>query len=155
MADSIREQVIKNLVAAIKTVKTANGYINNIPDANVERGKTTPVDYSQVPAVFLFESDEEIIDREYGSSVRAEHELMVDLEIWQKNENDLLPEAINQIEAEVIKAIMADQTLGGLAITVEKKGSTAFFIEGEKVLGGRIMTIGIRYICREIDPFSQ
>lgn len=156
MADSIRELILQNLESAIKNVKTTNGYNNNIPDENVKRGKVVPVDIREgIPGVFIYVDDDPVVNRELGINIKTHRELKVLLEVWQTSAEVDLPAKINEIEAEVIKAVMVDRKRGGYAIDTALENSEAFYLEGEKRVGGMIITVVISYYHKEANPFER
>ena len=152
MATSIREYIMDDLIADIKTVKKVNGYDNDISDGRVFRASAS-VDTNAFPSVYVFEGDESIVEREYsGSNTHVVKDMEVLVEVWDSSYDDLAG-LINSIEADVIKAILADSTRGGYAIVTEQTGSTPFFVESENI-GGRIISFNIRYEHKEIDPYT-
>jgi len=152
MTSSIREHIIDNLITAIKTVKKSAGYDNDISDGRVFRAAAS-VDTNAFPSVYVFEGDELIVEREHaGSATRIFKDMDVLVEVWVSDYDDLSV-TINSIEADVIKAIMADTTRGGYAVTTEQTGSTPFFLDGSNI-GGRIISFNIRYGHRESDPYT-
>jgi hypothetical protein len=156
MADSVREQIVQNLTDAIRQVKTANGYQNNIADENIKRGKTTPVDVlNEVPGVFIYQDSDPVAEREYGAVPQVYRDLGLLLEIWQTATEVQLDTKINELEGEIILAIMQDPTRGGKALYTEVEGSETFYLEGEKRIGGSIVTITIRYGHAAGNPFES
>ncbi len=152
MATSIREYIMDNLIASIRNVKKANGYDNDVSDERVFRASPS-VDTNAFPSVYVFEGDEMIVEREmFGSNTKVIKDMEVLVEVWDSSYDDIA-ERINSLEADTIKAIMADSTRGGYASYTEQTGSTPFFIDNNNI-GGRIIAFTIRYEHKELDPYS-
>lgn len=151
--DSIKELIIKDIVAAIKNVKKANGYVNSIPDNLVERGKTE-VDTNEMPLVLVYEGEEVVVENEYGASLSVIQDLPVVVELWYADYENL-SESINSYEADIIKAVMVDNDRGGYAMCTTRAGSVPFFYQDEKPMGGRDIMFTVRYESLENDPYSQ
>lgn len=151
MADSIKELIMKDMVAAVCKVKEMSGYSTTIEDSAVERNKTTPINTNVFPAAFIYEGPETIVEREQlGDSSRVVLELSVSVEAWCYDAENL-SERINGLEADIIKAVMEDHTRDGNAICTQVNGSDPFLVEGRD-MGGRIVNFLITYECRENDP---
>ena len=151
--DSIKELIIKNIVAAIQNVQKSNGYQNNIPYNLIERGKTE-VDTNEMPLVLVYEGEEVVVENEFGTSLRVIQDLPVIVELWYAD-IDNLSESINSYEADIIKAVMADNDRGGYAMYTVRSGSVPFFYQDEKPMGGRDIMFTVRYESLENDPYSQ
>ena len=78
-----------------------------------------------------------------ASSGASEHLLVTQINLAQ---------AINSLEADIVKAIMADTTRGGYAETTEVVGSSPFFWEDSSI-GGRIIIFSVIYEVKESDPY--
>lgn len=151
MATSIRELIIQNLQTAIKQVKRKNDYENDIESALVYRA-TNAVNTTMFPSVYIFEGDERVEEREVGSDPFVIKEMDVTVEFWMK-EFENLATKVNSLEADITKAIMEDCTRGGYAMGQDVDSSIPFFQEEQNV-GGRILTFSIRYVVKEIDPYT-
>ena len=153
MTDSIREQIIQNFQTSLRNVRKINGYQFDLDYSSVKRGDTLSVDTDVLPAIYIFEGDERIIDREHAGRDSLILELDVNIEIWCSDADNLSRTAKN-LEADIVKAVMADYTRGGLAMYTERLGTTPFFIEGSAV-GGRIASFFVRYEALEHDPYNS
>jgi hypothetical protein len=152
MSDSIREQIIQNFQTAVRTVRKGSGYQFDIDYSSVQRGNTLSVNLDVLPAIYIFEGDERTIEREHCGTDTLVLELDVNIEIWC-SDADNLSQVANNLEADVIKAIMADFTRGGLAMYTERMGTTPFFLENSHI-GGRIVSFIVRYEAKENDPYN-
>lgn len=152
MSTSIREYIMLNVVACVKNVKGHNGYDNDIDDERVYRSSAS-VDTDLFPTVYVFEGDETVIEREIqGTATSVIKDMDVLVEVWQSS-FDNLAQKINSLEADIIKAVMADSDRGGYAMLTEQTGSTPFFY-GDENTGGRIISFNIRYEHKETDPYT-
>jgi hypothetical protein len=153
MSDSLREQIIQNFQTAIRNVRKGSGYQFDIDYSSVQRGNTLTVNLDVLPAIYVFEGDERTIEREHeiGEDLLM-LELDVNIEIWC-SDADNLSQVANNLEADVIKAIMTDHTRGGIAMYTERTGTTPFFLENSHI-GGRIVSFTVRYEAKENDPYN-
>lgn len=154
MADSIKEKIMKNMVEAVLLVQELAGYSATIEESAVERNKTTPIKQDVFPAAFVYEGAENVVEREHaGAYTKTVIELMVSVELWCCSV-DNLSTAINELEADVIKAVMKDSTRDGNAHCTEFHSSEPFLVEGRD-MGGRIVNFLITYERRENDPREE
>jgi len=154
-AQTKRDKIVEDIVTAIKAVKTTNGYHNTIADTNIERARTKPMNPAAMPAVVVWEEDEETVDREYGAVQKIITDLTVTVELWTVYAGAALATEINELEGDITKAVMADPRRNGNALYTEKAGSEPFFVPTQTTaMGGREITFVVRYIQQEGDPFA-
>ncbi len=154
MAYSIKEKIMQDMVEAVLKVREVSGYTATIEESAIERNKTTPIKQDVFPAAFIYEGAENVVEREHaGVYTKTIIELMVSVELWCCSV-DNLPTAINELEADVITAVMKDSTRGGYAHCTEFNSSEPFLVEGRD-MGGRIVNFLITYERRENDPREE
>ena len=153
MSDSVKEQIMKQIVSTIKTITKKAGYQFDIEDDAVIRGGSAE-DVDLYPSVYLYTGDEAVADREQSSSPTLHQDLIVNLEMWA-SDADELDTVVNNLEADIIKALFVDTTRNGLAQMTEVLSSTATFYGDGQNSGARILTINVRYLVRERNPYSQ
>lgn len=159
MALPIIEQIIADLVTAIESVTTGNGYAITVaavhqPATIADINRTPPVDYT----VQLIQ-DDPIPNPEYGYSsnpprVGWDQPLQLDL-IFRPSDTAATPlqKQLNIFEAELIKAIMADPQRAGLAIDTTVSPST-WWANTDDGTAGKTLTLTISYRHKENDPTS-
>ena len=153
MATSIREYIIQNLQTAIRTVRKSNSYDNDIDSSSVYRAVASG-DVTKFPSVYIYEADESIYGREInGSNTQVIKDMEVLIVVFISDYGALATE-INSIEADVVKAVMVDSTRGGYAEYTEQVGSAPFLLDGISI-GGRTISVNVRYAHKEIDPYTQ
>ncbi len=149
MAESIREQIVQDLVTAIAGVRKTSGYELDVQ--TVDRARRTKYQQHELPAVNLWELREK---KESGPSGLVTCHLSLLLEITVL---DLRYQAAlsNQAMAAVTKAVLAERTRGGLAVdTVEGENET-FTGETNDPTGGVRVGVEIEYRHKEDDPYTQ
>lgn len=149
MADSIREQIVLGLVAAIRGVTAAAGY--EVEIRTVDRVRRTGYQGHEYPAVNVMEGPEL---KQAGPASLTSCFLTVSLEIsvWEQTN---LASAANKAMAAVMKAVLADRTLGGLAIDLDETGNKMFLDETDptRPIGGFRVELSIEYRHAENDPY--
>lgn len=142
MADSIREQVLSNLVDAIR---------NETAVRTVERTRRKEYHAHELPAVSIFEGPER---KEPGPSGKTTCTLpvIIDITLWDASR---FAETANHVFASIVRSALLDRNRGGLAVdTIEK--DNAMFIDEEnpqRPIGGFRVGFEIVYRHAEDDPF--
>jgi len=116
MADSIAEQILKNIVTVLKVISIANGYKNDI--ANVCRFKVTAEAFADVPVLLVKTLDEEgeagpapnLVTRFLRVAIIIIHR---DVPAQGAKSTD---EVVNSLVEDVHKAMMIDHTRTKLAV---------------------------------------
>jgi hypothetical protein len=153
MSTSIRELIIQNIQTSVRNVRKSNGYDNDLPSGSVHRALAS-INNMVFPCVMIFEGDEKIVEREYsGTNTKVVKDFDITIEILTTDWENLST-TVNSLEADVLKAIMADTTRNSYALTTEEQGSNPFFQEGTDI-GGRALSIKVRYLHKETDPYTQ
>lgn len=155
MNNSIREQIVQNIQSAIRNVKKKDDYQFDIDHGQVKRNFNTLInDMNIFPCVYLFEGSEEEIGRQSsGSTQLVQYSFDVSAVICI-TEGDELSRYINNLEADVRKAVMVDSGRNDLAHYTESIGSEPFALEGTEI-GGRTVFFKIVYEVNEANPYSQ
>lgn len=121
--DSIQEQIVKQVVAALSQITVANGAQNTV--ASVQRLNQEGVDLASVPTILVKEGETTV---EFGNSVppmiRRRMELFL-VAVTRQDETttslDLRSggELLNSLMADMDMAVQSNRTWGGLAITTD------------------------------------
>jgi len=144
MATSIREYILENIQSALETINTSNGY--NITVRRVERARITPFQQNLLPAIFLYEETDELMQEK---SYCNDRKMIISCECWLKTHHNL-SEEVNKLYADVQVALMTDRTRGSHAI--DTKHTRAQFFIAEENLGGVEVTFEILYRQLPSDP---
>lgn len=124
---SIRERILTLVKAKLETITTGNGYNTTIN--TVERTRTTPVNKSEMPCIFIYEEGEEV--QAIGGTVNLglyDIQLSVTLECWIKDNSTEKGTQLNSLLEDVIKAMQENYnwTDGGgtcLAVDTQYQGN--------------------------------
>jgi len=111
MADHKREQIL----AAVTTTLTGLGTTG----ANVTRGRVFTVDESELPHLVITQGPDEIVNPDgddEATNIYLLSALTLMVEIINDASSGVLETTINQICKEIVAALIADPTQGGLAI---------------------------------------
>lgn len=106
MADSIREQIMKRVVAVLQTITTGNGYDNTIQ--SVQRFKQGGNVYVTVPLIVIHEGEDRAKD---GPEPLTDHHLDVALEVVTRHNEAVdtthsSEELGNSLKKDLITALM-------------------------------------------------
>jgi len=118
---SIRERIMQLVKAKLETITTGNGYNNTIN--TVERTRTTPVNKSEMPCIFIYEDGESV--SAIGGTVNLglyENQLSLILECWIKDDSTEKGTQLNALLEDVIKAMQENYSWtdgGGTCLAVD------------------------------------
>ena len=149
MADSIREQILKQIVTTLEGVTVANGYDFDMKD--VIRIPTVPQELLAFPTAQVIDETEEVLDTPSHFSTRL---LAGTIVVWSWDHRDI-SEAVNSILANTDKALMVDRTRGGLAISTETPSNRVVMADSVAPFGGVIIEFRVQYRFFSGDPFTQ
>jgi hypothetical protein len=157
MADeSIKELIVDNITDAIREIQITNGYANTLETRTVVRGRETP-GANISPIVMVFEGADiknTTPESEFGSEIINHRSLSIVVDLYVSTRENLTTK-LNSLEADIIKAVMVDQTRGGYATTTSFEESMPGFDVEDKAIGGRELTFHVSYTMIETDPYRQ
>lgn len=150
MADSIRERIVQAAVAAIDGVGKPTGLA-------VHRYRTRKLEAEKhLPAMVVFIGDEPVKPYTQDGEVLRTLELAV--KTRDKNPVAGTPpdQALDPYLTWLVKSLMADQTLGGLAISLKETGNVWNADETTETVHAEAGTVfEIKYITSEDNPEVQ
>lgn len=119
MADSIREQIVKDLVAALNTITRDNGY--SLTVKSVQRFFETGQSLVDPEFILVEEGEDRAFDgalKGASSLTARSFDVFVGLALVLDPDTDARSgdEAMNAFRSDVEKAVMTDRTRSGLAI---------------------------------------
>lgn len=117
MTDSIREQIMQNVVAALSTINIANGYGNEV--ASIQRQGLNTLSLVNVPLLYVFDGEDLVMrEKKAAPAVYRRMELYVSVATRpdENTESRSGSSVLNSLCADVERCIMTDVTRGGLAI---------------------------------------
>jgi len=149
MAEPIRELITQNIVAALALVTEAGGYHQTL---DVRRSDPAGIQF-QPGACYVFELDEEE-DTPHRLTGKACWIAPYQIGVFSSiNADDIAPQVINRLEADIQKALGIDFRRGGYAVdTVWKSPERTTNERGE--LNGTLCTIHVKYRHSENDPYT-
>jgi hypothetical protein len=152
MAKPCRQLIVEAVLAkltAIPVQETASGAYK---DVNVELNRRVPLEETDLPWVGLSEGDETPLNDFSSMDV---YELRLVVQITAKGSGGAAVEYVNALRAEVIKALKADLTLGGLARWLELADAGDFLgAETSAETEGALLAFTVHYATKEGDPFT-
>lgn len=155
MAESVRELIMKQVQATLESITTANGYATTLNA--VERLQQGGQSH-RPPMAIVIEGDDVPIDRTQqdsgGMATERDLEIGIVLEVMQDEEIDArsASEVMNELIADVQRAMDADVSRGGHALNTEEIDTGAVIVqEGKKKLLCP-MAYRIRYRHLRTDP---
>lgn len=152
-SDCIKYLIAENIIVALKTVKTANGYNYNVPDENVIIAKEiTEISDPSNQSYFVDILDTTPTD-DRGHTTEEWYEYLIRFYNVHDSENAAINYDNRNIEADTVKALKVDVNRGGLALFTEK-GQSGPAIDMET--GAPYQFIHVRCLSTVLanDPYS-
>jgi len=157
--DSVQEQIVKKIVAALETISTVKGFDNTI--ASVQRLNQAGVDLNVVPTILVKEGDCTV---ELGASihpnVRRRMELFA-VVITRQDESssstDLRSggEQLNSLVADIEKVIATNRTWDGLAMQTDPPSYSEVEMDATVPHLARAVRFEVMYQHVRTDPYTQ
>jgi hypothetical protein len=145
MTDSIRERIVRDVVTAVEGITGYSGL-------TVERNRPEPA--TKFPALVVVEGAQTSDDGMFGiTDVR----LLLDVEGYVAGADAVAANtSASTLMAEVVRAVLADETRGGLAVDTRETGTdlTIDRGEGRRPLVQFTVSFEIRFFHRPGDPFA-
>lgn len=116
MTDSVKEQIVKHLVARLATITTANGYANTI--ASVQRYSLHGLSVASVPVLYVNQG-EDLVQSEKRTFPNVWRSLELFIAVITRtddSESRSGDEVLTSLCSDVERCVMADGTHGGLAL---------------------------------------
>jgi len=157
LQDPVLEQIAAAIKTRLETVTTANGY--NYSLASVIRPpRYGPTTYANLTAVLMQEDPEVMGDDPYleGNPVRVQFACMFIVYLFHlpsDTSTDAVDTVLNRLAADVTKAVMTDQTFGGLALPTTRVMPQQEFIPSQGAGCGVSVPIEVHYRVSELDPY--
>ena len=152
MPNSVREQIMADVVTEIETVTTGNGYDNTI--VSVQRYMQSGMSIHDVPCCIVnFENER----KEQGPSNRVTCELFLSIDIFAIHDEAQVTgstaQLLNSLSADVEKALMADPQRGGLCRTSVIEGIRPFRLAEGNPISAVMLQYHATY-CHDLsDPY--
>jgi len=147
VADTIKTQIVSDMVSAIENITVANGYNRNVRKVS---SSALPVSDAQRDLVFLMTGRETKEDR--TNSV-TECNLTVMVGCVVEDYSNLM-KAVHDIAADVTKALLSDITRGGLAVDTRIVSIEDQLNEDLEPLGTCILEVLVKYRHLWGDPYT-
>jgi hypothetical protein len=153
---SIREQILVNLDARLKTITAANGYNTDINAAHVFRWLSRDILDAEMPAINY--KDIECSEQETGPDAcpigMQQYTLTVELELHVATATTTPTSAVGFI-ADIQTAVGVDYTFGGLANRTEYGGDSSEEELHELTIGRTTLKLKIVFRTMLWNPYAQ
>jgi len=155
MADTVKETILKNLVTTLAALDGTGGYTTNF-NGRVYRMGLEGFDAAALPFAVVGEPDE-VYDEELSQAglQRIPTFMTVSISIWNHGLADgttKLSTDLSVILGEVIKAVLADRTRGGVAVMTSLISSTSIVDHASEPNGFLELSLRIHYRFLASDP---
>lgn len=134
---SIREQILASVTLLLT---------NAIADARVERSRTVPVERASTPFIRIKPGDE-TIDSLHSTLIDRRLNLLIEM----SGRGDAPDQTLDPIAALAHKTLMADKTVGGLAIDIEEISREWDFQDADGNAGDLRVFYQVRYRTKRDD----
>jgi hypothetical protein len=148
MADSRRELILQNVETVLRSITTANGYVNTV--ATVARGQINPLNLQAYPVALILPMADRP-DAMASSLNRREYTLTIRL--WVRPHTHL-SEALESLITDVQKALMLDPRRGALAEDTREGELSYLYLDSEALEAGADLEYLIPYRTAIGDPTS-
>lgn len=157
--DSVQEQIVKKIVAALGQISTANGYANTV--TSVQRLNQDGVDLAVVPTILVKEGECAVeLGLSVAPSIRRRMEILA-VAITRQDETatsvDLRSggEQLNSLVADIERTLAADRTWNGLAITTDPPNYLEVEMDAMTPHLARAVRCEVIYEHLRVDPYTQ
>ncbi len=165
MAEPINEQIVEDIVTAVNTVTMANDYKQDLAAKRPIRGNLEAESSAGNGTILVIQDSPEPPEKPYTEgNPPAQHWILPvylaayilapdpDRSGAAAADSDPIDTRINRAEADLIKAIMADPTRGGLA--TDTKIAAAERFNDDANFTGVVLTLNVLYAVKETDPYT-
>ena len=136
-----RQQIVDAIETRMKTIRTTNGYATNA-GAHVFTWIRTQVPETEMPAISIYDGDCPI---DYDNAPLNFPHHLLDVALVAEAKGSTAQVDVRKIIADIVKAIGADLTWGGLAIDTDLISHGINMEQGDKPAGAGIVQIRITY----------
>lgn len=148
MAESVRQDVVTDLLTRLATITTANGYETDI-GSNVDEHRTTDWQESELEGIDVRDPSEDVEIR------GANHAMTIHFEIEAKTTGGTSPEKVRDIIADVTKAIGLSPKFSSSVQDIKPvENESMNFNKKDKLFGSVLMKFDVRYVTKAFTPFS-
>ena len=151
MAESVREQIMKNMVSTLQAVTVANGYSTtfNGVERTLQYGQS-----AQAPMAYVLEGDDEVVSEAPLGYLSRHFQVGIVLTIQQDESEDArsASEVMNAVIADVQKKLQEDERRGNLAVNTEEMAVSAVEIEEGLPVLRATLAYRITYRHGRLDP---
>lgn len=146
MADTIRDKIIDNILAALPGITIANGFNNDI--GVISDGLVNPLGLPKYPAALILPDSE---DPEAGASDVSRRELTVTLRLWV-GAHQTIRKKLGGFIGDVEKKIFEDRRRGGNAVNTIEGPISYIYLQRDQVEAGADVDFIIHYRTKIGDP---
>lgn len=155
MADTIRETIIKAIIAQVKTIKTSNGYNSNIGNNTLRA--ICKIDEESVPAIVIFPMQDTLELTQFGLfKITMPFSIEAHVKFGDMNSS----EYAELIYGDMLKCVFNQTFISNLKSTTNldaimfESGGTDEFPEGhEKTISVKLV-VNVKYRTNIGDPYS-
>jgi hypothetical protein len=153
MADTVFQQIRSAIDTRLKTILVANGY-NTDAGSHVFYWRTALLSPdSELPGIIYLDTGESTENSEFALQT---NKASVIVKCFACGSDDAtIKAALDQIYADVMKAIGVDETWGGLAISTEKISHAIEMERKEQVVGSFSIEFQITYRHKRWDVYTE
>lgn len=151
MADSYREQIVKDIKTALLTISTANGFNNTI--ASVQRPEQDGNSFSSSPMAIIVEGDEEGQDGPVELITKT-LQIIIIAQMRQDTATDTRSanEVLNSFAVDIHKAVMSDRTRNSIALDTKFISESQLQVEEGQPELARLIEFEVSYRHHNTDP---
>jgi len=152
MADTVREKILANLKTTLEGLTTGNGYNFDFTAATVQRWSMHGNSTTELPMILVSPGDQ---SQKPFTNALSQCDMEVLLPAFYKHEptdSVVTDKRMNQLEGDIKKIVMVDETRGGNALSTQVTGSSPFESEEDQRYAGIVIELLIKYRHLTSDP---
>lgn len=154
--DSIQEQILKTISAALATISVANGYENEI--SSVQRFRASGIDLSTMPTILVKEGDC-FPELEKSAAPRIRRRMELFLVVCVRHDEAADPrsggEILNAFVSDIERCLASNQRWDGLALMTDPPTYLEMEVDAETPHLARGLRVEIVYEHIRADPRTQ
>lgn len=154
---SIRERIVANVIAALGAAATPDGY-SKPTGLTVHRERTRPIETDSLPAILVYFEDDapRDFDKQQYRSPLVIRDLAVALQCRAQGSQSVSPDqALDPVLVWALKAGLADETFGTLALGAQELKTEWKSREGDVPVAAATLHFSIRYRTSRLDPTAN
>lgn len=154
MADTVREKILADLKSTLEGLTTGNGYNFDFTSDTVQRQSIHGNSTTELPMIVVSPGDQSQKPLANALSHCSLEVFLPAFYTHQPTDSISTDGRLNQLEGDIKKIVMVDETRGGNALSTQVTSTSPFEPEEEQRYAGIVIALLIEYRHLTSDPES-